>query len=72
VDRIAQQPDRTGQHRDQQLGQARQAQPGRADRDRAVGLPPLIRVITRMRKRESHARITLPQSLVHDAKDKSG
>jgi hypothetical protein len=68
VDRISQQPDRAGQHRDQQLGQPGQAQPDRADRHCAIGLPPLIRVIPRISQRNSQGRVALSSRLVHPAR----
>jgi hypothetical protein len=68
VNRIAQQPDRPGQHGQQQLHQAGDAQADRADRNRAVGLPPLVGVISRPGKPKSRGRITLPEGLVHQAR----
>ena len=63
VDRIAQQPDRPGQHGQQQLDQAGDAQADRADRNRAVGLPPLVGVISRPGKRKAQAGSRCPRVL---------
>jgi hypothetical protein len=65
VDRIAQQPDRTGQHGEQQLGQAGGTQAERADRDGPVSLPSLGGVVADPRERERRRRVTLPEGLVH-------
>lgn len=68
MDRVAEQADRPGQHGEQQLGQPGGGQAGRADGDRAAGLPPLVRVVPRAGQREGERRVTLPQGLVHPAR----
>jgi hypothetical protein len=60
VDRIAQQPDRTSQHREQQLDQAGGAQADRADRNGTIGLPPFIGIVSAMGQRKRQGWVTLP------------
>jgi hypothetical protein len=63
VDRIAQQPDRTSQDREQQLDQAGGAQADRADRNGPVGLPPFAGVVSALCQRKRRCWVTLPYVL---------
>lgn len=72
MDRIAEQPNRAGQHRQQQLDQPCGAQADRADRHRPVGRPPVPGVITDIREGKGCCGITLPRCLVHRARMTSG
>ena len=68
MDRVAQQPDRASEHRQQQLNQAGGSEADRADSNRPVGLPPLVGVVATACQRERRGRVTLPQGLVHPAR----
>jgi len=59
VDRIAQQPHRTSQYREQQLDQARSAQADRADGNGAIRLAPLVGIVPAMCQRKRGGWITL-------------
>jgi hypothetical protein len=67
VDRVTQQPDRTGEQGQQQFGQAGQGQADRAEAHGPVGLPPLVRVVARPGQRERQSRVALLHGLVHAA-----
>ena len=68
MNRVAEQPDRAGQHRQQQLDQAGSAQAGRADHRRTVRRPPVAGIVTGDRKGKSRRGIPQPQGLVHPAR----
>jgi hypothetical protein len=68
MDRITQEPDRTRQHRQQQLDQAGDCQTDRADGNSAVSLPSLVLIISRADERERQRRISLSMGLVHPAR----
>ena len=61
MNRIAQQPDRAGQYRQQQLDQAGGAKADRADRDRPVGCPPVPGIVADAREGETLRGITQPR-----------
>ena len=61
MDRIAQQADRAGQHRQQQLGQPGSRQADGADGDRPVGCAPVPGVITDAREGKRRRRIPQPR-----------
>jgi hypothetical protein len=68
VDRVAEQPDRASQHRQEQLGQARGRQAGRADRHRPVRRTPFLRVVTGAGQLKRRGRVTQPRNLMHPAR----
>ena len=59
VDRVAEQPHRAGQDRDQQLGEAGDGQADSADPDGPVGLAPFVGVVAVERQRERGGGVTL-------------
>ena len=67
VDRVAEQPDRPGQDREQQFDHAGHGQPDRADRDGPVGLPAFVHVIAGNGQRERGSRVAHAGGLVHPA-----
>ena len=60
MDRIAEQPDGAGQHRQQQFDQTGGAQADRADRHCPVGGPPVSGVVTDNWQGEGRGGITQP------------
>ena len=68
MDRIAEQPDRARQHRQQQLDQAGGAQADGADRHRPVRRPPVPGIITGIRQGKRRSGITQPRGLMHRAR----
>jgi hypothetical protein len=67
VDRVAEQPDRASQDRQQKFHDAGRRQPDRTDRDRAIGVPAFLHVIACIRQRKGGGRVTHPCALVHPA-----
>src|SRR5580700_1864711 len=67
VDRIAEQPDRAGQDRQQQFHDAGRGQPDRADRDRPVGVPAFLHVIPGAGQRKRGRRVAYAGGLMHFA-----
>jgi hypothetical protein len=67
MDRVAEQPDRAGQDREQQLDNAGGGQPDRADRDRPVGIPALLHVIVRAGEGKRGGRVTDAGGFMHPA-----
>ncbi len=65
MDRVAEQPDRAGQYRHQKLGNARDGQADRADRDSPVGLLAFLHVIPRGRQRKRGGWVTHACGLMH-------
>ena len=59
MDRVAQQPDRAGEDRQQQLGQAGRAQADRADRNGTIGLPPFVGVVSAVCQRKRRGWVAL-------------
>jgi hypothetical protein len=58
-------PNRAGHHRKKQLDDARDSQPGGADRDRAVGFAPVLGVVAQPGQRKGSGRVPDPGGLVH-------
>jgi hypothetical protein len=67
MDRVPQQPDRAGQDRQQQLDDAGRGQPDRADRDRTVGFPAFLHVISGARQGKRGGRVTHTCGFMHPA-----
>ena len=72
MDRIAKQPNRAGEDRQEQFDQAGCTQADRADRHRPVRRPPIPGVVTDAWEGKRRCGIAQPQGLVHRARMPSG
>src|ERR1039458_1412420 len=68
VDRVAEEPHRSGQDRQQQLDEAGSRQSDGADGDGPVGLAPVLGVVAHARQRKRRRRVAEARRLMHPAR----